>query len=135
MLADTTMPSSTKWLIDALGPFAHESVTVVHLLSCKVLLKGLSSLTAGIDPTVWVPLCVILPNFPIDLSEGRRGYGRVTLWNDVLTVLRRGRQGARDNNIRDDTTLYLGKICGKIVAKDGVPLSCEWENGDAKFHV
>ena len=109
MLANATMPPSTKRLIDALGPLTYESVTIVHFLSCKVLLEGLSSLTAGIDPTVWVPLCVILPNFPIDLSKCGRSYGCVTLWNDVLTILRGGGQGAGDNNVRDDATLCLGE--------------------------
>ena len=107
MLADATMPSSAKWLVDAFGSLAHESVTIVDLVSCQVLPEGLRSLTAGIDPTVWVPFRVAFPDFPVDLSECRRGNGGVTLWNDVLTILRRGCESTRDNDIRDDSTLCL----------------------------
>lgn len=87
MLADATMSSGAERLVDTLSPFAHESVTIVHFISCQVLLKGLSSLAARVDPTVWVPFRIILPYFPVDLGKRRRSDSCVTLGNDILTVL------------------------------------------------
>jgi hypothetical protein len=87
MFANATMSSSAKWLIDTLGSFAHKSVTIIHFVSRQVLLEGLSSLTAGVDPTVWVPFGMILPYFPVDLSERGGSDSRVTFGNDILTVL------------------------------------------------
>lgn len=90
MLANTTVSSSAKGLVDTFGSFAHKSVTIIHLLSCKVLLEGLSGLAAGVNPTVRIPFRVILPDFLIDLSESGGGYSRVTPGNNVLTILRGG---------------------------------------------
>ena len=118
MLADATMPSGAKWLIHALGPLAHESITIVHLVPCQVLLESLGSLTARVDPTVWVPFCVILPNFPVDMGKRRGGYRRVTLGDDILTILRGGCQGAGDNNVGDDATLCLGEEHGEKSSRD-----------------
>ena len=99
MLANTTMPSSAKGLIHALGSLTDEPITIVHLLSGQVLLEGSSSLTTGVNPPVWVPLGVTLPDFSIDLSECWGGDCGVALGDNILSVFRRGGEGTRDNDI------------------------------------
>ena len=106
MLANATMPSSAERLVHALCSFADGSITIVRLFAGKVSLEGPSSLTIRIDPAIWVPLCMILPDFPIDLSECRGSGDSVTLGDDILTAVRRGGKGTRDHDIGDDCTLY-----------------------------
>ena len=55
MLANTTMPSSAKWLVHTLGSLADDPITIIDLLSRQVFLEGLSGLAVWINPTVWVP--------------------------------------------------------------------------------
>jgi len=102
------MPSSAKGLIHALGSLADKPVTIVHLLSGQVFLESPSGLATRINPTVWVPFCMILPDFPVDLSERWGSDGSVTLGDDILTIFRGGGKGARDDNVRDDRALCLG---------------------------
>ena len=81
------MPSGTKWLVHALGSFTDNPVTIVDLLSRQVFMESPSSLAFWINPTVWVPFRVILPNFPVHLSECWGSDNGMTLGDDVLTVL------------------------------------------------
>jgi len=64
VLADTTMPSSAERLVHALGSFTDGPITIVYLLSGKVSLEGSSSLAIRINPAVWVPFRMVLPDFP-----------------------------------------------------------------------
>ena len=105
VFANATMPPSAERLIHALGSFADEPITVVRLLSSQIVLEGPSSLTVRINPAVWVPLRMILPDFPIDLSKCWGSDGSVTLWYDILAVFRRGGKGTRDNDVGDDHAL------------------------------
>ena len=109
MFANATMPSSTKWLIHALGSLADEPVTIIHLLPSQVFLEGPSSLAARINPTVWVPFRMVLPDFPVYLSECWGSYGSVTLRDDILTIFPRGGKDTRDNDVGDDRALWLGE--------------------------
>ena len=105
VLADTTVPSSAERLIHTLCPFADESITVVRLLAGQIFLEGLSGLAARVDPTVWVPFCMILPDVPVDLSKRWGSDGSVTLGDDIMTAVRRGGKGTRDHDVGDDCAL------------------------------
>jgi hypothetical protein len=121
MLANATMPSSAKGLIHALSSLADESVTIVHLLSGQVFLEGPSSLTTRINPTVWVPFCMILPDFPVDLSECWGSDGSVTLGDDILTIFR-GAERARGTTISEMTVRCTWvRDAKRIVMRNGVP--------------
>jgi len=109
MLADATMPSSAEGLIHALCSLADESITIVRLLSGQVLLEGPSSLTIRVDPTIWVPLLVVLPDFLVNLCVCRGSGGNVTLGDDIMSIFRRGGNGTRDNNVGNDHALCLGE--------------------------
>jgi len=109
VLANATMPSSTKRLIHALGSFADGSITIVHLLSSQISLEGLSSLAIRINPAVWVPFRMVLPDPPVDLSECWGSSDSVTLGDNILTAFRRGGKGTRDNDVGDDRALCLGE--------------------------
>ena len=121
MLANATMPSGAKWLIHALGSLTDESVTIVHLLSSQIFLEGPGGLAARIDPAVWIPFRVILPYFPVDLSERRGGDDSVTFGDDILTVFRRGGKGTRDNDIGYDHALCLGEKREERLSSEGSP--------------
>jgi hypothetical protein len=109
VLPNATVPSSAKGLIHALGSLTDESVTIVHFLSGQVFLEGPSSLTTWVNPTVWVPFGMILPDFSVDLSESWGSDDSMTFGNDILTIFRRGGKGTRNDDIRDDRALYQGE--------------------------
>lgn len=111
------MSSSAEGLIYTLGSLADESIAIVHLLSSQVFLEGLRSLTTRIDPAVWVPFRIVLPDFPVNLSKCWRGNGSVTLGDDIMTVFRWGGKGTRDNDVGDDRALCLGEIRKEIVMR------------------
>ena len=50
---------------------------------------------------------MVLPDFPVDLSECWGSDDSVTLGDDILAILRRGGKGTRNNNVGDDRALYL----------------------------
>ena len=93
------MPSRAKWLIHALGSLVDESITIVHPIFSQVFLESPSNLPARIDPTVWIPFPVVLPDFTVDLSECWGGDNGVTLGDDISTVFRRGRKSTRDDDV------------------------------------
>ena len=105
VFANATMSSSAKGLIHTLGSLTDKSVPIIHFLSGQVFLESPSSLATWIDPTVWVPFGMILPDSSVYLSECWGSDNSVAFGDDILSIFRRGGKGTRNSDIRDDRTL------------------------------
>lgn len=85
LLADATMPSSTKRLIHALGTLRDSAKPIVDLLACGVLVhvKRLLRDTLGVGPAGRLPVSRGLPYARVHLRDDGRGKHEVAFGYDV----------------------------------------------------
>jgi hypothetical protein len=93
-LADTSMSTSTEWLVGRLGTLADGSVTIINLVATVVVLQSLVCNTLLVDPSVRVPNGRVLPDGRVHLGDTRRGKDEVALGDDVRNVLFRDSRGS-----------------------------------------
>src|SRR5882762_8680337 len=98
------MPTSSKRLVRAFGPFTHGAESIVDLFTTliRISLIGLRCRTLGIAPPGWVPFSWLLPYPGVNLTDGWASKDEVACGHDVSAVLRGRRERGRNSNIGAD---------------------------------
>lgn len=107
LFTNTSMSSSTKWLIRTFCSFAYRTETIIDFLAFHiiVLLRSLCSKALGVRPPVGIERSGVLPWWGVKLRDCRWGEDVVTFGNHVGFGFRRCGKRRRNRHVVDDLAL------------------------------